>query len=854
MTDIFLSVSFVDVEFVRTVHDRLPRGVARYFERSFERGEDLIAAMERGLEASGIFVLFASRAALKSYAVNFEIQEARSHLMFGKMQKVLVFPIEAGLTFGDLPAWMQRAWVPNAGESPADIARYLTTILLEPGRGMSVAAPNVVGRGATVDAVRRLAATHLQRHRESPRVLIFPGITGIGRRTFAAYYLRNGLAAEANLPFGPTIQLSAQAELVDLYRALRVEVDPGIRPSGLARDQEAFEALKQPAQIAEIMNVMKHFTQLRQAVTIVSAAGLFEDAATPKSWVKPLLQSVPTEQILVIVSNLQFRSEFVDELGVAIQLRMPELHSDDIRALVIFTASLLGLKDFNISAKLVSAIGGHPDVANAAVRLASQKGIAILERDPRQIFNIQRAIIGDAVMPDALKPTERLVLDVLGWLPSLGSDLLEKIIVDKLGKSADEFNSAIEGLILGCLIYATGYQLSIASSVRHLYRRHNVTSPETLKAMANVFAREWQQSADQGFRDDLFSAFVFMHLLEGKSLPVELRRLMTPSNLYEAVRDAYARGKTTEDRATIEQAIEWGKAAFEMNMTDSVREEILSTVARAQIRLSHFHDASDTIEEMRRRSYRQVVFLEGHLLRKRRRFDDAIPKFRFVLEHNRGHRAAVHELAICYRRLHKTRELEQLLKEHGDAVDDSAEFLDFSIALQISRGDLNSVPAAIERLRQMDDTSNRADLRHAQYLSKRAGDKGAFEYLSHVLKGNNRESIRLRAARAFYAARCGQTKIAREDLSMLKSIGESDTRARALEIHIFLAEGRPKEALAAVRKMTPEEPGDWLIRATVFEAMAAEPSIGLTERSAFKDEAQVIRARYSGDPGFVLDN
>jgi hypothetical protein len=198
---IFLSLSFVDLKFVQAVHSRLPRGVARYFEQSFGRGDDLIEAMEKSLDASEVFVLFASRASLASYAVNFEIEEARRRKVFGKVKKVLVFPIESGLTFAELPGWMQQSWVPSAGENPADIARYLTTLLLEPDRGMSVAAPNVVGRGATVDLARRLAALHLQKHRISPSVFVFPGITGIGRRTFAAYYLRNGLAALANLPF-----------------------------------------------------------------------------------------------------------------------------------------------------------------------------------------------------------------------------------------------------------------------------------------------------------------------------------------------------------------------------------------------------------------------------------------------------------------------------------------------------------------------------------------------------------------------------------------------------------------------------------------------------------------------------
>ena len=66
--NIFLSLSYVDAPFVRTVRERLPSGLARIYERSFERGADVIGAMETSLDASEVFVLFASRTALDSYA------------------------------------------------------------------------------------------------------------------------------------------------------------------------------------------------------------------------------------------------------------------------------------------------------------------------------------------------------------------------------------------------------------------------------------------------------------------------------------------------------------------------------------------------------------------------------------------------------------------------------------------------------------------------------------------------------------------------------------------------------------------------------------------------------------------
>lgn len=844
---IFLSLSFTDVTFVRAVYERLPRGVARFYEKSFERGEDIIEAMERNLDQSEVFVLFASRSSLSSYAVQFEIEEARYRTIAGKLKRVIVFPLEPGIGYQDFPKWLQKCWAPAVGYTASDIARYLTALLLEPDFGLSIAAPKVVGRGASLDKIERLSALHLQNSGEAPRVYIFAGLTGIGRKTFSSYYLRRAFSSEASLPFGPVFVLSPQAELVDIYRAIRVEINPSISSEQLIADQTAFLDSTMEQQVAEIIRSTQHFSDLGQAVTVVSAAGLFEDAGHPKQWVKPLLNAVPREQIFLLVTNLQFKAEFLEELRTAIQYRVPELSDEDIRTLMIFTAEQLGLKDFQISQSLLAAIGGHADVANAAVKLALQKGTAVLDRDPRQLFNVQQAIIGDVVSRENLTSVERVILDVLGWLPGLGADLLEEIVVRELGIAQADFDNAIESLILACLINVTQYRYAISPAVRKYYRRFNVAEERTLKAMAKVFKTAWQRSTSAGFRDDLFSAFIFMQVLEGSSMPKEFRALLTPGNLHDAVRDAYARGKETDDPKSIRQAIEWGDAAKDMKMSSGVREEILSTVARAQIRLPDYSGAENTIAFMRAANYRSVTFLEGHLLRKRKKYDQAIPKLRYVVEHNRHNRSAVHELALCYRRMRMNKELEGLLKDHGNLVDDSAMFLDFMIGLKIARGDLQSVPDAVRRLRIMDDGQSRADIRWAQYLLKSGQPKESKVFLTGVIEHEGRGNRRVRSQRAISAARAGDTKLAREDLAYIRSLPNTQYQAAGLEMQILMAEGQPGKALDLSKQYSPQEPGDWLLRASILDAVAVMPVTGLSDAAAFRQEASEIRAKWSAE-------
>lgn len=163
------------------------------------------------------------------------------------------------------------------------------------------------------------------------------------------------------------------------------------------RERIAFQGLPLGEQIKDIVRLIGHFSSLGQTVTIISAGGFFEDKGDPKIWFIPLLNSIPKSATLFVISNRQILPELVEGSPNVVQMRVDELHDKDVRALMIFTSERLRVANFSISDELVRAIGGHPDVANAAVRLAAIKGSHILERDPRQLFNIQNTILGESI-------------------------------------------------------------------------------------------------------------------------------------------------------------------------------------------------------------------------------------------------------------------------------------------------------------------------------------------------------------------------------------------------------------------------------------------------------------------------
>ena len=126
--------------------------------------------MERKVQDSLVFVLFASKVGQQSPWVGFEIDTARLQHLQKKNHRILVFPTDHEVRLSDLPEWLRGYWIPRAGWYEADIARYITGVLLEPNVGLSSGAPRVIGRGKTLDKLEQIAADRVARTRASPNV------------------------------------------------------------------------------------------------------------------------------------------------------------------------------------------------------------------------------------------------------------------------------------------------------------------------------------------------------------------------------------------------------------------------------------------------------------------------------------------------------------------------------------------------------------------------------------------------------------------------------------------------------------------------------------------------------------
>ena len=218
---VFLSLSGKDGVFVNSVWSRLPVGLALFYKKGFSNGENLLDEMEKGAANASIFVLFASHASLESCWVGFEIDQARLAKVQRPNLRILVFPLSRDITSAMLPTWMQQYWVPRSGYGPKDVARYISQLLKTAPFALPALTGRPIGRGQLLDTATQALMTSIARNNVTPNILVFSGINGIGRRTFARYFAGEALPSLPDLRFGPDLPLPLYADLADFYRDLR---------------------------------------------------------------------------------------------------------------------------------------------------------------------------------------------------------------------------------------------------------------------------------------------------------------------------------------------------------------------------------------------------------------------------------------------------------------------------------------------------------------------------------------------------------------------------------------------------------------------------------------------------------
>lgn len=854
---VFLSLSGQDRAFVTRVQEFLPDGLANFYPRSFTNGENLISAMEERVQESTIFALFASKQSLASHWVQFEIGRARIAKILNPKLRLLTIVIDPDLNYDQLPEWMREFWVGKIGHGPREIARYIRRALIA-GSFSDLPGARIYGRGTLIDKAQAQIAEAILRTEQSPNVFVLGGNRGIGRRTFAQKLLAEAFPAEPQLGYGPRFFLPQFADLADIYRVLRQEIETGLTHESMRDDVQVFAQAPIEEQAAEVERRLAHFAELGQAATVISGNGIFEDRGYLKAWVPELFRRLMTKQKikLVIVSNRLLHEKELRAHPNVLQLQIPPLTETDIRTLMIESISALGTKPVLPSPEVVRTIGGHPGIARATAALVARMGPTVINNDPSDLFALQEEVLEESLNFERLSEVDKDILSILSWVPQLSGDLLKKVILSRYATlKPEEFASVVAELILACVIEVAGANYQISSPVRTLFRRrHGYGAAELRVEFSKVLREAWRLAeAQQDLRAELLDAIAYMSAIEGGTLPPEFKSLLLPSTLQEVVRDTY--DQNHDDPEALGRVVAWGLPAKKMGMDETTREEILSYVIRAQTRLRDAEGATELLSFFDQRGYRSRFYLRAFFAKLYHSdYKQAVGLLLKARETRKYMGRVIGELAACYQHLGMWRELKELVKEEERHIGRNPVLMNVRIGMLIAQNDFQTAEREIRALRVLPRQEAIADARSAAIMMRRDHNyDGARNLLTETLQRSKGIQLMVRRLRAIAAALSGDFDTARKDAEFLKARNPG-FKVYDIEARIKLAQRNFDGALDELPKAGFASFQDELLRARILDAKAGSAATPFSERESLKQEAARIRARHSMVDEFEIDS
>lgn len=845
---VFLSLHGSDERFVKQVQEFLPDGLAYFYPVSFKNGENLISAMVERTNESSMFVFFVSRASLKSCWVDFEIDRARLSKIRNPRTPILVVFLERDLGYADLPSWMQEFWVGKIGTGPREIARYIRRTLIS-GPLSELPGNQVYGRGQLVDHARAAVADIVVRTEQTPNVMILAGNSGIGRRTFSRKFLSETFPASPSLNFGPDLQLPQFADLADVYRALRQEMETGVSRSDLENDVTSFSSAPIEDQAEEVALRLSYFGKLGQAVTIVTGNGIYEDRGYLKAWAPVLLRRLerdPATKLIIISNRLVHDNEARNHPNLY-QLQITPISESDTKTLMVGSATALGVRAELPSSEVIRSIGGHPGIAKSTAALIARKGVAVIDNDPTDLFALQEDVLSESLNFANLTALEKDTLSVLSWVPQLGGDLLKVVLTARHGIEPRVFAETLSELILSCLVEVSGPNYLISGPVRSLFRRlHGYGSKDLMKSFSGALKDAWETAnKTDDIRLELVDALAYMAAIEGGTLPDEFRAIVLPSTLQEVVRDTYDRNHDNSE--ALSRVVAWGLPAMKMGMDETTREEILSYVLRAQTRLGDPVGAEKLLSFIDQKSYRSRYYLRAFYLRMHKSDTRAaIPLLIEARKVRKYMNRVVGELASSYQALGMWPELQRLVQEEARYIGRNPVLLNVRIGMLIAQGSFPEAEKEIRTLSSLSRQETTVDIRTATIMMRRdLNFSGAQDLLTQRLQqgGTGSSHLAVRRLRAIAAAGANDVSTARQDSAFLTA-HDKRFKPHNIEARIKLNEQDYDGAEAALAKAGSLTVQDELLRARIIEAKSQDPSTPFSLRDGLHQQAVQIRARH----------
>lgn len=775
----FLSHSSVNKDYVELVAKELGRQFCVFDKFAFQSGIEFKQSIEKGLDDTNVFVLFASPDSLASIWVTFEVTEAFYRTLQKRIGRVLVLLLDDSISYDKLPEWIRRAKI-QVVKSPKQAAREIRSHLHELLRGHSQ--PLFVGR--TSELAEAEAALLSISAEKPPRSLVFVGLPQIGRRSLAKRVAQNVVGSNTTTQ----ITIEHGDDLHDVVFKLATEIEPYSGPGSLAHIQQSIEKLSVDDAALRGYECLRSIFESGSLPVFVDAGGLVDENGSFALSFRPLLRLIGASSDAYVFFITSRKPTSTDPL-IAATVRIQPLASKEagklLQALATRDKVQLGARELS---QLVDHISGYPPSCYFAAQLIKTYGAAAILANAVELVDFRVSAFVAYIIKHTLSEKENAILRLLANY----SPLPLAVIGGFAGLGAEAVSSALMRLIDFSMLHPDGdgcYQIS--EPLRDAaYKRAAFFTKAEIQVLGKL-VDSWLTENPEESPSLAFSRVIYRIASQGGIPALAGRVVHMASDTFRLAEQAY-------NQQDYETAVEWFRKVLVLR-PGSDRATVL--LVRSLAQLEEWPECETLCSDLERAKLptRTTAFLRGFVERKRNRIPNAITQFELALKAGRSDVALLRELAWCHFISGDPKAAETYLREAFALQPDNPFLIDMSIQVAMKLDDDGTVKAQLDRLRLF-ESENFYWHRMATFQAKTGNLPAAVESGIRAITGVERPRFEAFAHLAYCEIRLGKLKEARAHLAELEGHYPRlrKTITSTLYCHLELASGNADEVLRRI--------------------------------------------------------
>jgi tetratricopeptide (TPR) repeat protein len=806
MMKAFLSHSWTEKEFVRAVANELGRQYSLFDEQSFDTAETFKRSIEKHLDGTCIFVLFATKEALKRVWVNFEIQEAWYRKLEGKITESMVFLLDTSLNPTDHPPWLARAKITRVNV-PKLVAREIRQHLDEQIR--SEQRPYFEGRGADME---RFEGIMTPIGSPPPRVAAIHGLPNIGKRTFLAKAAAPTLTLNRIL----AIEVSDGDGLVEIAIKFADKIEPYSSRLGFEHIVDKIKSENETKLRARIVANFVTAVQNKELPVLVDDGGVYTPEGFFVECIKSIISEVHSSDnlYLVLVSNRKPADHIAS-------LSLRPLTQDHIKRLI---SKLSFDEKISLSVQQISElseyVNGYPPSAFYAIELVKAYGIEAVLGEKHRLVKFRVSVFVKYLTDRALSDQQKNILAVLARY----SPLPISVLVDVLGFDVASLSVELMSLADHALVTPneTGMYAIADPLVDAISAAFKSQSDIDHTNVANALKRVLENEEAELPRLDLYRLMYRAAVRSGENT----------DSLFHMTNDLIRLAEDFYHRKDYKSSVKYAAAALaELEKNEKTHDLLI----RGYIQDEAWDSAeTEIVLYSKYAPQRDIFFLKGFLDRKRGKLGSAIVAFKEAERLGRRGMTLKRELATCYYHNGQLADAKQYIMQ-AMAIEENRFIVDLSIQISTQEGDEATARSGLLKLQSLD--TERFVKHRLSAIELRFGtveDALAAARAAVAAAGDNRPPFGILAQLVTSLTRHGDFT---EAMAVIQNLSghyggrKSDIRI-GLECRLEIAQGRYARALQLFDQIKDDKP-------IVYKVMKRDALAGELSAGGLKDETRI---------------